>query len=138
MSIYKLVEFNKKERHLYTAVFDSLATSGGTRGIKIYFCFTDLRDEYGHKKAEYIIFNYLKSFIDLKLQKGDVVSFYARDIDFIKYSPSFRLLNHNDMCSRLLNPTKVKRMINPIERTNNHPQQSSEQECRVKVNYIHQ
>ena len=133
--ITKFIEYNKKQRYMYTARFNKHAVTGGVRGIKDYLIFIDLRKE-GKYISQYVLFNNIKTFNDLHLKEGEVVRFYARDIDFIVNNcPSYTYGDSRDICSRLLNPTKATKLVEHVHRINNNTEKQKEPQFNIKVNY---
>jgi len=106
----------KGDRYPFTAKFNQNIISYNNKGIGQRLEFKDVRDEYGNYVADYVRFNNLKSFLDLDLQEGDNVYFHARYTQYESMCPHYAYNNPQNVFDRLKNPTKIKKLINPVQR----------------------
>lgn len=112
----RLVEVNKRSRYPFIGVFKGYTTTGGQRGVAIHINFENVINEYGQLVANYVSFANIKTFSSLYLKPGDVVLFWARIRDFTKVLPNYKYNGSCEMYSRLLNPTKARKLYCPVRR----------------------
>ena len=67
---------------MFIATFDGHRISANNRGISQQLVFRDIKDIYGNRVAKFISFDNIKTFSSLQLVSGDMVSFYARVLEY--------------------------------------------------------
>ena len=126
----RLIKDKKDDRYFFTATFVRESIYSGARGITYRLIFSDIRNIKGIKIAEYIEFNNMKNFNKLNLKPGDRVSFYARIVYFRNECPNWIYPVGEKIYPRLLNPTRGKKLICPVEQL--HDDQNNDY-CKIKI-----
>lgn len=114
----RLVKSNIGERYTFFGTFDRVSMRYDRyKGTRKYIIITNITDEYGNYVSNYATFDYIKGFADLPLNPGDRVSFRARVVGCQdENDPWYGLYPDTELMYRLMNPTKVIKLINPIMR----------------------
>ncbi len=132
----KIVKFDKDIRRMYLAIFNGYSITKDRNNKRKYnMVFKDLYDLKSGKKANYAVFDCIKNFEKLNLEKGDAVTFRARDRLYVNQLPNFEYGNINDYCLRLQNPTKGRKLVKPVVRLYDDEDDTEEKYYQVKVNY---
>lgn len=111
----ELVNTRYDQRYLFFGIFDRISMSSNNRGVSGQIILKDITDQYGNKIAKYISFNYIKTFSSLQLVSGDIVSFYARVLEYQNAYPDSYNYYYPEIHYRLFYPTKARKLINPIQ-----------------------
>ena len=120
MGIRLVRAYPEKDRDLFYATFEGYRITGGNRGVRKSFAFRDVKDEYGNIVTPYTVFDNIKTFDNLDLKEGDIVSFHARVTQYQMPYANYRNGYQTEMYPRLLNPSKgeivSRKLVNPIKR----------------------
>lgn len=111
----ELVNTRYDQRYLFFGTFDRFSMSNGSRGVSSQIILKDIKDQYGNRIAKYISFNYVKTFSSLQLVSGDIVSFYARVLEYKNAYPEPYNFYYPEIHYRLFYPTKAKKLIKPVQ-----------------------
>ena len=114
----RLIKVDKKDRYNFIGVVDRIAFRHvKNKGLCSFVVMTNVRDEYGNHICNYAEFLMHKGFTDVCPVAGDVLSFRARIVLCQKATYSmYGFLNpYTGVYYRLMNPTKVRKLINPIK-----------------------
>ena len=122
----RLVKVKKDDRYNLIGTFDRFSTRydrHNQRNID-YIIIKNIETEDGEYVTNYTSFAYGKTFGELDLVPGDIVSFRARIVacqsteealDYGFYNPQFNVY------FRLMNPTKGKKLYSAVKRIPNNP-----------------
>lgn len=114
----KLVKVDKKDRYNFIGVVDRIAFRHiKNKGMCPFVIMTNVKDEYGNHICNYAEFLMHKGFTNVYPVAGDVISFRARIVVCQKATDSmYGFLNpYTGVYYRLMNPTKVRKLINPVK-----------------------
>lgn len=117
----KLIKVNKGNRFLFYGIFEkSITRYIQYKGVFEYTILRDIRDEYGNYICNFIEFKEVEGFKRLNLISGESVSFRARIVICQNASDSIEgFINpYSGIYYRLMNPTKITRLICPVESLN--------------------
>lgn len=131
----KLIRLNTGRRHLFFATFKRNIITAGPRGISQKLQFENVRDENYNLISNYIVFEDNKGFLDLNLVEGDIISFYARQLEYGEIYPNFRYNCDIDTCNRLYYPTRVKKLVKVAKRLNiqEHSEYPTNYKCKINI-----
>lgn len=114
----RFVKVDKSDRCLYYGTFAGTSSRYNKykKKIEYFYIVNDVRDQYGNYMAKFVPFYDIKSFSDLHLQPGDVVSFRARfTICQDERDAIYGFINtQTNVYYRLMNPTKVTKLYSPV------------------------
>lgn len=126
----KLAKVEKYDRYLFYGTFDRAALRYlPYKGKCIVIVITNVRDQYGNYVCNHVEFNDIKGFDRLHLEPGDGVSFRARVVACQNAEDAmYGFINkYTGIYYRLMNPTKVTKLICPISHLIEQPQ------CKIKI-----
>lgn len=113
----KLITLQKGERYQFIGTYDRYSRKYDkyAKRYRDYFIFKDITDENGNIVSNYVCFDYIKSFAILNLLPGDKVKFRARVVACVSSQEAlyygYLLNSHANIYYRLMNPTKVSKLI---------------------------
>ena len=116
----KLVKVEIGERYNFTGTFEKFSRryDKNRQCSRDYFIIKDITDVNGNYICKYASFDNIQSFERLKLSPGDRVFFRARVVacqpgdDTMYGFPN----PYSKVYNRLMNPTKVGKLTNPVRR----------------------
>lgn len=117
----KLIKVKKGDRYNFTGIFDSFSIRYDkyAKRNKYYIIIRNVKDEYGNHVANYVSFDYIKTFSDLMLIPEDIIAFRARIVACQSMEEALEcgFLNpYSNLYCRLMNPTKARKLIRAVER----------------------
>lgn len=114
----ELIRTDTGKRYMFIATFDGHRISANNRGISQQLVFRDIKDIYGNRVAKFISFDNIKTFSSLQLVSGDMVSFYARVLEYEEaYANAYYSQYYPEVHYRLFYPTRAMKLVNPVKST---------------------
>lgn len=109
----KLKQIGRKDRHVFTGVFERTGMKNGYKGPEETLLLLDVKDEHGNVVTDHLWFNFTKGFREANPEPGDVLEFRARVDSYVKgYDEWSREVDY-----RLTYPTAVKNTSQPNRHT---------------------
>lgn len=113
----KLIKTGNSDRYEFYGTFNRLGLrTVPHKGLIQTIQFDNIYDEYFNYTCQYTIFDYLKTFSQLPLMPGDLISFRARVIFCEDPRDPYRINQGRFKHCRLFYPTKARIIQRPVKR----------------------